>query len=108
MPYIILAVVAVVFIFGSQWYRKHGGKKEKVVDARVLSKQALPHQARGKDDDSMPTDYVVTFQYEQKTLSLVVNHSFYDKADTGMQGKLTFKGDVFIDFEVDDPRKPRL
>ncbi|WP_312644311.1 DUF2500 family protein [Hydrogenoanaerobacterium sp.] len=96
---ILCGVAAVVVLL----LRKRDGK-EQVVQAKVSAKQAVPHKPRGNDDDSLPTDYVVTFQVLNKSLPLIVNRSFFDSAQIGAQGKLTFKKDVFVEFEDDNPR----
>ena len=98
LPIVILAVVFVVF-----WLKKRT-VKEKVEQAKIVAKAAEPHRTRGGDDDSLPTDYVVTFEVEGKRLQLIVNHSFYDSAVVGTAGKLTHIKDVFVEFESDNPR----
>lgn len=99
--------LGIVAIFAALWFFRRNGTKEKIVDAKVASKNATPHHHRGSEDASMPTDYVVCFEVDSKKITLIVNHSFYDSVQVGQQGKLTHKGDVFVDFEVSDPRLRR-
>lgn len=98
---LIVAIVVVAVVY---YFLRGRGKKEKTVQCKVLSKEAVPHKTRGSDDDSMPTDYLVTFQAEGKNHILAVNHSFFDTVSAGTSGKLTYKGDVYVDFEDDNPR----
>jgi len=99
---IIGAIAVVVWLF----LRKRGAK-EQVAQAKILDKKAVAHQPRGNDDDSFHTDCIVNFQIANKNLSLIVNRSFYDSVQVGAEGKLTFKKDVFIDFEDNNPRTYR-
>lgn len=104
MLWVGLGIVAVVFVV---WFIRRNGTKEKTVDAKVAKKTATPHHQRGSEDASLPTDYLVVFEADGKNISLLVSHSFYDSVQVGAKGKLTHKGDVFVDFEDNDPRLRR-
>lgn len=99
----LLWLLVLAAVIGGYFWFKNRKVKEQVVQAKISSKTAEAHKAHG-DDDSMPTDYIVTFLCDGKQLPLIVNHSFYDSAAVGATGKLTHIKDVFVEFEDDNPK----
>lgn len=101
---ILLSLVIVLW----QWH-KNKQSPLIVTQATVLTKRIEKHSRQTRNASGFGTRthkfklYYVTFQLEGgENIELLINVKVYNVIRKGQQGKLTFKGSKYLDFEIEE------
>ena len=102
MFFAIITLIVVTAIQGLMQWNKNNNSPVLTVDAKIVAKrQDVSHSTGGNTDHSSSTTwYYVTFQVESgDRMELSVNGREYGKLAEGDQGRLTFQGTRYKEFQ---------